>query len=314
MIRRLLLVSLALLVAGCGVTREHRPAYTTQPPTKGALYDDGQTGRYLLGGRWLYRGDPADIGVAGGWWRDTAQTAGWSPVRVPNAYNARDLSATSMAGSVGWYRRDFTLPTGAFAAYVPDGERRWIVRFESVNYRATVWLNGRRLGGHTGAYLPFELDLTGLNAGVNRLVVRVDDRHGPGDLPPDPGGGWWNFGGILREVYLRAVQADDISQVQVRPLLACPVCAAVITERALLAEPDGHVADRSAARPLWRQAARFRHRDDPARRNVGGLGVRADHAPAAVVTRSPGAVSRDAHARRRARPPAGRLCDRQWDS
>ena len=37
---------------------------------------------------------------------------------VPNSYNAGDLSSASMTGSVGWYRRDFTLPAKAFASYV----------------------------------------------------------------------------------------------------------------------------------------------------------------------------------------------------
>ena len=116
-----------------------------------------------------------------------------------------------MNGYVGWYRRDFTLPAGAFASYVPKADRHWIIRFESVNYRATVWLNGREIGSHAGAYLPWELDLTGLRSGVNRLVVRVDNRRTAADFPPGPGGQWWNYGGILREVYLRAVQTADLS-------------------------------------------------------------------------------------------------------
>ena len=153
------------------------------PPTPGALYRDGPSGRYLLGGAWLYRADPADAGLSQGWWQDPALD-GWSPVTVPNSYNAGDFSAPSMTGSVGWYRRDFTLPTGAFARYVPAAARRWIVRFESVNYRATAWLDGRLLGSHAGAYLPFEFDLGTLGPGVHRLVVRVDDRRLPSDLPP----------------------------------------------------------------------------------------------------------------------------------
>ena len=118
-----------------------------------------------------------------------------------------------MNGSVGWYRRDFTLPADAFASYVPKADRHWIIRFESVNYRATVWLNGREIGTHAGAYVPWELDLNGLRSGVNRLIVRVDNRRTAADLPPGPGGRWWNYGGILREVYLRAVQPADLSQV-----------------------------------------------------------------------------------------------------
>ena len=35
----------------------------------------------------------------------------------------------------------------------------WVIRFESVNYRARVWLNGNPIGRNAGAYLPFELRL-----------------------------------------------------------------------------------------------------------------------------------------------------------
>ena len=135
------------------------------PPTEGALYSDGNWGRYLLGGAWLYRPDPGTSASPRASGSDVAATDGWSPVTVPNSYNAGDLSSASMSGSVGWYRRDFTLPSGAFASYVAQRDRHWIVRFESVNYRATVWLNGRQLGTHAGAFLPFEFDLTNLQPG-----------------------------------------------------------------------------------------------------------------------------------------------------
>jgi len=79
--------------------------------------------------------------------------------------------------------------------------------------------------------------LKGVRQGVNRLIVRVDDRRGPGDLPPGPSGGWWNFGGIQREVYLRSVQRADLQTVQVRPILPCPTCAATIEEQAKVSNP-----------------------------------------------------------------------------
>ena len=213
------------------------PQYAATPPTKGALYPDGQDDRWLLGGQWLYEADPGNVGVQDGWWRGVSGTAGWSPVTVPDSYNAGNLSAASMAGSVGWYRRDFTLPSSAFARYVPSRFRSWIVRFESVNYDATVWLNGHKLGSHAGAYLPFEFALTHVRKGVNRLIVRVDDRRDAADLPQGPGGGWWNFGGINQEVYLRSVQRADLSQVQVRPVLQCAGCSATIEEQATVTNP-----------------------------------------------------------------------------
>ncbi len=225
------LAALTSLAVPAPALAQAGPAYAPTAPTLGALYRDGPNDRWLLGGTWLYRADPTNAGQAAGWYRDVASSAGWSPVSVPNSFNAGDLSDASMAGSVGWYRRDFTLPAKAFASYVPARFRSWIVRFESVNYGATVWLNGRRIGIHQGAYLPFEFALKGLRPGVNRLIVRVDDRRNPGDLPPGPGGGWWNYGGINQEVYLRSVSAVDMSPVQIRPILPCPTCAARIQEQ-----------------------------------------------------------------------------------
>jgi beta-glucuronidase len=226
-------------ILASGLARAQPYTFAPTAPTKGALYSDGQTDRYLLGGTWLYQPDLADVGTAEGWWRNVASTAGWSPVTVPNAYNAGQFTSASMDGYVGWYRRDFRLPRGAFPRYVPTGLRHWIVDFQSVNYSATVWLNGRRLGGHSGAYLPFEFDLTGLHAGVNRLVVRVDNRRTATAFPPGPGGQWWNYGGLLGEVYLRAVARADISRVQIKPLLPCLGCAATIEEQASIRNLTG---------------------------------------------------------------------------
>jgi beta-glucuronidase len=228
-----------LTVDGTGTARAQALAYRADPPTPGALYRDGQSGRYLLGGTWLYRADTGDVGLAQGWWRNVASTDGWSPVAIPNAYNAGDFSQASMNGYVGWYRRDFTLPAGAFSGYVPKANRHWIIRFESVNYRATVWLNGHELGSHAGGYVPFEIDLSDLRQGVNRLIVRVDNRRTAADLPPGPGGQWWNYGGILREVYLRAVQTADLSQVQIQTLHPCPRCDATIREQVLVRNMTG---------------------------------------------------------------------------
>jgi beta-glucuronidase len=212
---------------------EPAPNYRADTPRRGALYQAGPTGRYLMGGTWLFRSDVGSRGLNAGWQRN-ASTAGWSRVTVPNAWNATDQSPESFLGGVGWYRKDFKLPSNArrFA---------WIVRFESVNYRSRVWLNGRPLGTNRGAYLPFELRLPSgvLKRGAtNRLVIRVDNRRFPTDFPPSnlnskgqPTGGWWNYGGLLREVYLRRVDRVDFSTVQVQPDLPCATCDARVRVR-----------------------------------------------------------------------------------
>ena len=70
----------------------------------------------------------------------------------------------------------------------------------------------RPVGENTGAYIPFEFHPNGpKRRGTNRLVVRVDSRRLVRDFPPAglntdgvPTGGWWNYSGIQREVYLQA--------------------------------------------------------------------------------------------------------------
>ena len=203
-------------------------------PTLGALYEDGPDGRYLIGGDWLVRTDPADAGLRSGYAR-ASDADGWSARAVPYAWNASDLSDESMAGSIAWYRKDFRAPSDPAAL-------RWALRFESVNHRARVFLDGREIGRHEGAYLPFELSAGRLAGGtLHRLVVRVDSRRTPFDLPPGgvsadgrPAGGWWNYGGVLREVYLRRIAATDFAQVAVTPRVGCRSCPATIDARVTL--------------------------------------------------------------------------------
>ena len=236
----LLTQPLAAPAAGSGRATAAKPApgraasarSIVTAPTAGALYTDGPDGRYLLGGTWLFRLDPTDAGVRERF-PSSGSTTGWSPVTVPNAWNATDQSDASMNGSIGWYRRDFTLPNASASL-------AWIVRFESVNFHAEVWLNGRPLGTNTGAYLPFEFPLAHLNrTGVNRLVIRVDNRLVNNPVAPQPPYGWWNYGGLLGEVYLRRVDRVDFAQVAVRPTIACRTCRAQISDEATIHNYSG---------------------------------------------------------------------------
>jgi len=224
----LALSSAALLLTGADGNARGVAALAaaSESPTPGAIYEAGPSDRYLLGGSWLFRYDQP-----GAHFEDASTTAGWSAVGVPNAWNAGRQTAASYAPQVAWYRKDFVLPSRS-PSYT------WIVRFESVDNSATIWLNGHPIGTHTGAFLAFEVPLPAADldrGGVNRLVVRISDAHSLTDLPPanrtGPGGvagGWWNYGGLLREVYLRRVQAIDIASVQVLPRLACAACGAEI--------------------------------------------------------------------------------------
>jgi hypothetical protein len=136
-------------------------------------------------------GQPSAVGASTDLLRSRASQApsDWRPARVPGVFQGR-ARAAFFGGSVKLYRLRFLAP-------VAKGFD-WVLRFEQVRRRATVSLNGRRLGVRVDPYTPFELPARGLRPGkINTLEVLVDSRKDP-RLPE----GWWNWGGITRPVQL----------------------------------------------------------------------------------------------------------------
>lgn len=195
------------------------PPLKVEPPGGKPLIREGQVGRRLLGGTWYFRLDDTLVQGDTERWYEQPSLAGWTAIRVPHNWNAQDT--TFNKSSVGWYRKEFRLPS------TPKDERElelWKIRFEGSNYRTTVWLNGEPIGSQTGLF-PFEADLEGLRKGRNTLTVKVSSLRGNTDLThwrPAAyngfgSGGWWNFGGLLREVYVRRVDTVDVQNVHVLP-------------------------------------------------------------------------------------------------
>ncbi|HEX5895755.1 MAG TPA: glycoside hydrolase family 2 TIM barrel-domain containing protein [Thermoleophilaceae bacterium] len=194
------------------------PELRVERPGGAPLIREGQTNRQLLGGTWYFRQDDAFVGESERWF-DQDDLAGWIPITVPHNWNATDTQFNR--SSIGWYRKEFTLPRSPKKAL-----HFWKVRFEGNNYRTKVWLNGKELAFYTG-YFPFEVLLSNLREGRNTLVAEVSSLRSNTDLTHwRPAayngfgtGGWWNFGGILREVYMRRVDAVDVEHVAALPRL-----------------------------------------------------------------------------------------------
>ena len=116
-----------------------------------------------------------------------------------------------------WYRRTFERPA------LHEGERL-LLHFGAVDWEATVWLNGRRLGQHTGGYDPFTFDATSaLKPGENELVVAVWDPTDAGSQPRgkqvlEPKGIWYTaVTGIWQTVWLEEVPAVHIQGLKIVP-------------------------------------------------------------------------------------------------
>ncbi len=161
---------------------------------------EGPGGRQALTS-WTMRKDPGNRGQGLGWAKGAF---GGTAVAVPNVVRALPITGPggirNYEGSVAWYRTTFqsTIP-GAYA-----------VHFESANYLAQVWVDGRALGSHVGTYLPFEFRRD-LAAGTHTLVVRIDWRDPAAQSSAGFHRTWFNFGGINGEVSVRPLGASELS-------------------------------------------------------------------------------------------------------
>ncbi len=109
-----------------------------------------------------------------------------------------------------WYRKEFTVPQG-------PGLTRARLEFDGINYRANIWLNGKKVADAKdlyGAYRRFVIDITADAKSTEKNVLAVEV------FPPkkgEPTVGWvdWNPAppdnamGLFREVRIRAT--GDVS-------------------------------------------------------------------------------------------------------
>jgi beta-galactosidase/beta-glucuronidase len=72
-----------------------------------------------------------------------------------------------------WYARSFEVP--------PEWRgQNVLLHFGAVDYRTTVWINGKEVGHNQGGHVPFQFNIAPyLNHETNRLTLRVEDRQNP---------------------------------------------------------------------------------------------------------------------------------------
>lgn len=115
-----------------------------------------------------------------------------------------------------WYERKFQIPEDWKGKNV-------LLNFGAVDWKAEVFVNGNKIGEHTGGYTPFSFNITkNLKDGENSLAVRVWDSTGNG-LPrgkqiENPRGIFYtSVSGIWQTVWLEPVSASHISGLKITP-------------------------------------------------------------------------------------------------
>jgi beta-galactosidase len=121
----------------------------------------------------------------------------WRQLNLPHDWGIEGPFNQSLSGEtgklpwagVGWYRKHFKVPVG-------DRGRQLYLDIDGAMAYASVWLNGKFVGGWPYGYASFRLDLTPYAefGADNVLAVRLDN-------PPDSSR-WYPGSGIYRNVWL----------------------------------------------------------------------------------------------------------------
>ena len=233
-----------------------------------AMADAAGRSSVVLASGWHFRFGDAPEAVA----QPDFDDRGWDRVVIPHTWNrigAYETRRSTEAGNrqgIGWYRLDVDAPAAR-----PD--MRQYLDFAAVGKIADVWVNGRLVGRHEGAFGRFRFDVTDAwKPGQRNLIaVRADNSKPDGDNATGQviplSGDFFVHGGIYREVsllqlpsasidpldfggpglYARAVALDEArAQVEVRTRLRNHGAARALTLTTRILDARGKVVAQSA--------------------------------------------------------------------
>jgi beta-galactosidase len=128
----------------------------------------------------------------------------WQTVSVPHCWGWEDAQAgKEYYRGPGWYRRNLNISK-------PEAGKRYFLKFEAAGSVADVYVNGKFLGEHRGAFGAFTYEITGaLAMNTNILAVRVSNAPEP-DIAP-LSGDFPVYGGLYRPVYLIVTGEQNIA-------------------------------------------------------------------------------------------------------
>ncbi|MCF0224049.1 MAG: beta galactosidase jelly roll domain-containing protein [Fibrobacter sp.] len=184
-----------------------------------------------LNGEWQMIWDTEDAGITNRWYATNPENT--ESVQVPHIWE-KSFDKLLMSQDCAYYFKRFTIDDEKQVA------KRIFLRFNRVASHATVWLNGKLLGTHFGAYTPFYFEtqkalkpneenilcvrVANMGATNSRIDFGRESYEGANDRYVHPSempvGLPWNqypFGGIFGDVDLIVGTAAFISDVRIEP-------------------------------------------------------------------------------------------------
>ncbi len=172
-----------------------------------------------LNGTWKFEFDDDNIGLSEKWYLEKEFSR---EIQVPFVYQSKlsGINDTKFHDIV-WYKRKITIPERW-------DNKRIILHFGAVDYRAKVFVNGLFTGENEGGNVPFSFDITDLLVGDGKtadITVRAEDPSEDTTIPR--GKQFWKeksesiwytrSTGIWQTVWLEPVNEISIDKIKMTP-------------------------------------------------------------------------------------------------
>src|SRR6185436_18210865 len=148
--------------------------------------------------------------------------AAWMSLDLPHTWNSADgqngpTSTPAYYRGIGWYRKHLMV-AGTMAG------KKLYLQFDASAYITDVWVNGTKVGSHSGGYAAFRFDVTAaMKTGADNVIaIKVNNDQGVDtnnnlvttsvmvNVAP-LSGDFTMFGGIYRDLHLLATDPLAIS-------------------------------------------------------------------------------------------------------
>lgn len=133
----------------------------------------------------------------------------WETIDLPHSWNALDATdiTPGYRRSASWYKKEIDINIVSRKLYQ--------LYFEGVNIESEVYVNGKKIGGHTGGYIGFHVDITNaIVEGKNNILIRVDNSYNP-EVIPSQKSDFFIFGGITRDVWLETLPLQHFTNLKI---------------------------------------------------------------------------------------------------
>lgn len=144
-------------------------------------------------------------------WQTDFDDSKWDVVSTPHTVQLMPAEASGNRNYQGpaWYRKHFVIDESL-------KDKLMNIYFEAAMGKSDVYLNGKKVAGHLGGYLPFSIELTqyGVKPGDKCVIAVMTDNSDDKSYPPGKPQTTLDFtyhGGIYRDVWMIATSKTHIT-------------------------------------------------------------------------------------------------------